>query len=161
MDDIDFAAKQMANTIREDQFVKRVFTKLPTIPEEDDRRAVREAAIGLFHEKWTENDAVEFLRCLEHVNPLLDEQVALARMSKIRARVLGEQYWHGKTCQETTGMIGEKYLRCGKPAVALIQHRGRSEGPYYMCGPDANHNVYNRNAVAIVVKPGEERWVNR
>ena len=50
------------------------------------------------------------------------------------------------TCQETTGMIGNEYLQCGAPAVALIQHRGRHEGPYYMCLGCANHNIHNRNA---------------
>ena len=52
-------------------------------------------------------------------------------------------------CQETTGMIGNEYLRCGAPAVALIQHRGRHEGPYYMCRGCADHNVHNRNADVV------------
>ena len=52
-------------------------------------------------------------------------------------------------CQETTGMIGNEYLQCGAPAVALIQHRGRHEGPYYMCIECANHNVHNRNADVV------------
>ena len=53
------------------------------------------------------------------------------------------------SCQETTGMIGNEYLRCGAPAVALVQHRGRRGGPYYMCLGCANHNVRNRNADVV------------
>ena len=49
------------------------------------------------------------------------------------------------TCQETTGMIGEEYLRCGAPAETLVQPRGRTEGPYWMCSACANHNIRNRD----------------
>lgn len=52
-------------------------------------------------------------------------------------------------CEETWGMIGDKYLRCGKPSISRIQHRGRDEGPYYMCLEHAWHNVHNRNAEVI------------
>lgn len=67
--------------------------------------------------------------------------------------------WDTRTCQETTGMIGEMYLRCGAPAVMLVHYYLRTEGPYFMCGPCGNHNVKNRNAVVDAIKPGEERWV--
>ena len=52
-------------------------------------------------------------------------------------------------CQETFGMIGQKYLECGKPAVMQVQHRGRDEGPYYMCLECGTHNADNRNAEVI------------
>lgn len=55
----------------------------------------------------------------------------------------------GRTCQETTGMIGDKYLRCGQPAVVVVQHRGRNEGPYDMCYACADHNLRNRNAGVV------------
>ena len=64
-----------------------------------------------------------------------------------------------RTCEETTGMIGEQYLRCGAPAVVLVKHKGRNEGPYFMCGPCANHNVRNRRAEPLLVAPDGERWV--
>lgn len=64
-----------------------------------------------------------------------------------------------RTCEETTGMIGDRYLRCGAKAIGLVKHRNRNEGPYFMCGPCANHNVKNRNAEALLVAPGEERWI--
>jgi hypothetical protein len=54
-----------------------------------------------------------------------------------------------RKCQETTGAIGNLYLRCGKPAVAVVQHRGRSEGPYDLCEACADHNVRNRNGYVV------------
>jgi hypothetical protein len=51
------------------------------------------------------------------------------------------------TCEETTGMIGEEYMRCGKPAVAII--KSRDVNPYAMCKHCAWHNVTNRNAALI------------
>lgn len=54
-----------------------------------------------------------------------------------------------RTCEETTGMIGDKYLRCGRPAVMVVQHRGRNEGPYAMCRECGWHNCRNRNAGVV------------
>ena len=54
-----------------------------------------------------------------------------------------------RTCEETTGMIGEWYTHCGAPAVCIVQHRGRSEGPYAMCRADASHNVRHRDAEVV------------
>ncbi len=59
-----------------------------------------------------------------------------------------------RTCEEVTGIIGEQYLRCGAPAVVVVQHRGRSEGPYAMCLPCADHNMRNRNA-------GPVEWLDK
>ena len=58
------------------------------------------------------------------------------------------------TCEETTGFDErtQQYIRCGRPAVALIKHRGRIEGPYWMCPEDADHNIKNRNAEDITPK---------
>lgn len=68
------------------------------------------------------------------------------------------------TCEETTGtatfgdLVCDMYLRCGKPAIALVKHRDRNEGPYFMCGPCAYHNTRNRNSEALLVQNGEEGW---
>ena len=59
------------------------------------------------------------------------------------------------TCQETTGMIGDRYLRCGAPARTLVQPRGRAEGPYWMCAPCADHNIRNRNCEDVTPKEGK------
>ena len=52
-------------------------------------------------------------------------------------------------CQETKGMIGEDYIRCGKPAIMKIQHVGRDEGPYLMCLFCGTHNADNRRAIVL------------
>lgn len=57
----------------------------------------------------------------------------------------------GFPCEETFGMVGDDYLRCGKPSVVRLQHRGRAEGPYVMCLDCAVHNIANRNAQALAV----------
>ena len=56
------------------------------------------------------------------------------------------------TCEETCGVIGDQYLCCGKPAVMLIHHRGRAEGPYFMCLEHGVHNCANRDAALIASK---------
>lgn len=58
------------------------------------------------------------------------------------------------TCQETIGMIGEQYLRCGKPAQILVQPRGRTEGPYWMCDYCASHNIHNRDCQDVTPAEG-------
>lgn len=56
---------------------------------------------------------------------------------------------NGRTCVETTGWVGGTYMRCGAPAVVIVQHRGRTEGAYAMCYPCADHNLRNRNAGVV------------
>lgn len=53
-------------------------------------------------------------------------------------------------CEET-GLVlgGVTPIPCGAPAVMLVQHRGRREGPYWMCLAHGTHNCRNRNAVEI------------
>lgn len=55
------------------------------------------------------------------------------------------------TCEETHG-FGEQYLRCGRPATTLVKHRGRDEGPYWMCPEHASHNIHNRDAEDVTPK---------
>jgi hypothetical protein len=54
----------------------------------------------------------------------------------------------GATCQETSGMIGDDYIRCGKPAVAIVGTRDQQ--PYFMCAPHASHTVNNRGGWYLV-----------
>lgn len=56
------------------------------------------------------------------------------------------------TCQEVLGADHRDYIRCGAPAFILVQHRGRDEGPYWMCKEHAFHNIGNRNAEDITPK---------
>lgn len=63
-----------------------------------------------------------------------------------------------RTCEETYGYDErrQEYLRCGAPAVRLIKHRGRREGPYWMCEHHAVHNIDNRNADDITPQHQQE-----
>jgi hypothetical protein len=58
-------------------------------------------------------------------------------------------------CEETLGMVGSQYLRCNAPATIQVQHKGRDEGPYWMCREHAAHNIHNRNAEDVT--PEAER----
>lgn len=55
-------------------------------------------------------------------------------------------------CEEVEGMIGSLALRCNAPAYTLVKHRGRDEGPYWMCPEHASHNIANRNAEDVTAK---------
>jgi hypothetical protein len=60
------------------------------------------------------------------------------------------------TCEEVITKIGEKYIHCGKPAVALVYHsrEGRS---YSMCLGCADHNIDNRGGVLVFTTNDELR----
>lgn len=45
----------------------------------------------------------------------------------------------------------ERYIPCGQPAVALVKNR--DPNPYFMCMGCADHNVRNRGAKIIALKP--------
>lgn len=62
-----------------------------------------------------------------------------------------EIIWKGVTCQETTGMIGDKYLRCGLPATVIVWHNGDQKA-YPMCPMCGDHNVTNRGGIELVAK---------
>jgi hypothetical protein len=44
-------------------------------------------ALGKLRAGWPEDEVIAYLRCIEDVNPLLPEDIALERMEKIRKRV--------------------------------------------------------------------------
>lgn len=53
----------------------------------------------------------------------------------------------GQRCEETNGMIGDRYLRCGAFPVALVA--SGDERLYYMCEMCTAHNVRNRGAIVV------------
>jgi hypothetical protein len=59
-------------------------------------------------------------------------------------------------CQEVLGMVGSLYLRCNDPAFTLVQPRGRSEGPYWLCPEHADHYLRNRDCEDVTAKEGDE-----
>lgn len=69
--------------------------------------------------------------------------------------LIAEVINYNHRCEETLGMIGSQYLRCGAPAKTLVQHRGRNEGPYWMCDEHAHHNIHNRNAEDITPRKAQ------
>lgn len=71
-----------------EETVDRVMARLLAnfVPQQDDVPAIRNAAIKLVAEGFTENDAVVWLRNMEEVDPALPEELALKRMAVVRAR---------------------------------------------------------------------------
>ncbi len=41
---------------------------------------------GLHTQGWLRHDAIAYCKCMEEVNPSLDEEIALARMARIRSK---------------------------------------------------------------------------
>lgn len=70
------------------QFTVYVFSRLPKIPSED-ASIIEQSVIQMHANEWTVDDAVAYCRCLEEIDPELDEDIALARMSKIRDKYAG------------------------------------------------------------------------
>lgn len=56
-------------------------------------------------------------------------------------------------CEEASPLSRGLYIPCGAPTSTLVKHRGRREGPYFMCTLCASHNVRNRDAVVVMEKP--------
>lgn len=65
--------------------INRVMNRLPEL-DADDAKMIASIARGFLASGWSEDDVVRYLRCHEFVNPDLDEEVALARMARIRER---------------------------------------------------------------------------
>ena len=57
------------------------------------------------------------------------------------------------TCQETSGMIHDEYIRCGEPAVAVV--KTRDPNPYYMCLPHASHTIDHRGGELVLTNNPE------
>jgi len=55
--------------------------------------------------------------------------------------------FEGKTCEEASMLSSDRYIPCGKPAVALVKNR--DPRPYFMCMGCADHNVTNRGAEVL------------
>jgi hypothetical protein len=57
-------------------------------------------------------------------------------------------------CQEMIGMIGSRFIRCGKPAKLIVALKG-ADHPYYMCRECALHCVRRRGGRYIL---GGSSW---
>lgn len=69
-------------------YVSWVASKLPPLEDEDLEEAIS-VIRSCYDRKFTKEDALAYVKLTEHVDPDLDEEVALARMSKIYARYSG------------------------------------------------------------------------
>lgn len=70
---------------QEDEFVQRVFKKLPVLAaeyKEQNEHLIRQR----FQKGWSFEDVIAWERCTEEVNPDLDEEVALNRMAVIEKK---------------------------------------------------------------------------
>ena len=47
-------------------------------------------------------------------------------------------------CQDPLGMVGERYIRCGRPAKVIIALEDDHDHPYYMCRSCAQFAVMRR-----------------
>jgi len=54
-------------------------------------------------------------------------------------------------CQDTLGMVGGRYIRCGRPAKVIVALQ--EDHPYYMCRECAWHCVANRGGKYILGGP--------
>jgi hypothetical protein len=68
-------------------YEQEVLKKLPAI-EPDELGFVQQAIVHCFDQKFTVAEAASYLRYLEHVDPDMDEDIALAGMRRIRAAVV-------------------------------------------------------------------------
>ena len=70
-----------------EQFAAAVITRLPALA--DVPWPVKKVIAALQIERFTVSDAVAYMCCMEEVTPGLDEDIALARMDRIRNQVAG------------------------------------------------------------------------
>ncbi len=68
-------------------FEQEVLKRLPAI-EPDELEFVKSAITDCLNRKFTVNEAASYLRYLEHVDPTMDEDVALAGMRRISTAVV-------------------------------------------------------------------------
>ena len=65
-----------------EEFVNKVTAAVKAVNKEDDEVIKRQAGY-LFDDRYSLEDTIAYLNCMEEVNPNLDEDTALARMHEI------------------------------------------------------------------------------
>lgn len=68
-----------------DEYLAAVRAQLPYLPSEE-VEGINQCIVQLFRSGFTVRDAAAYCRCMEEVNPKLDENIALQRMSHIRLK---------------------------------------------------------------------------
>jgi hypothetical protein len=69
-----------------DVIADSIIADLPDTVDPRDLGMLRSTTIEMLREGYERRDVVQFLHCIENVNPDLPEDIALERMRKIRAR---------------------------------------------------------------------------
>ena len=74
-------------------------------------------------------------------------------------------------CEEVVGVVhDDEYVHCLAPTVASVGWTNRTEGPYALCLPCADHYIRNRQAVCLGVSAAlspahaaelQTRWTRR
>ena len=72
----------------EEEYVEKAFQRLPTIEDPNDIPYVNNCLKQCYQAKFTLDDAVQFTRLTEHVDPTLDEDVACRRMAEIAQKYM-------------------------------------------------------------------------
>jgi len=76
----------MNHTIMNNSLVEHVLSKLPSIPDLQDKQMVESEVRYLLGRGWNVQDVVLYILCMEEVSPGLDEDVAISRMNQIRSK---------------------------------------------------------------------------
>lgn len=65
--------------------IQKIILALPAyvINNEYDLNSIIMVANDLYNKNWTLDDIISFLYCMEEVNPMLDEEIALTRMKRL------------------------------------------------------------------------------
>lgn len=71
--------------MKADEYIAAVRARLPDFPAEE-AEGIDQCILQLYRSGFTVKDAAAYCRCMEEVNPSLDEDVALKRMSYIRSK---------------------------------------------------------------------------
>ena len=83
-----FAKRELwFGAMSQDEYTAAVMAQLPEIDPEELKFVLMGCAQSQ-REGFSVDDAARYLRCTEHVNPDLDEDIALARMAKIRSKYI-------------------------------------------------------------------------
>lgn len=66
--------------------INNILDKIPDTIDPQDKLLAERLAKKFLDDGWSIPDIVNFIMCIEHFNPELDESIALSRMAAIRSK---------------------------------------------------------------------------
>lgn len=66
--------------------INDILNQLPVIEDSLDLKMIQSEIETLIQKGWSPNDVIAYVSCMEEVNPMLDEFVAISRMSNILSK---------------------------------------------------------------------------